>query len=132
MPNSKNFKNKLWWYLPEYVDRWRVIPRLLMGGYVYFLYTVIMWFIGLPAPTLEQAGFASAIVTIGAGWFQIYIGSAPKMTSELLNHRINVNSNFDRSLPVTMNEPKEFNNPLEFEENICKQCGIDLNDTSRK
>ena len=125
MPDSKNFKNKLWWYLPEYVDRWRVIPRLLMGGYVYFLYTVIMWFIGLPDPSATQAAFASAIVTIGAGWFQIYIGSAPRMTPELLNYKINSESGSNRLPPVIIDDESGSNI------NICKHCGIDLNETSR-
>jgi len=92
-----NFRNKVWWYLPDYFDRWRVFPRLFISIYIYLLWTLVMWFMGLPDPSISQAGMVSAIVGVGAAWFQIYVGGAPKMSSNDLNTKIEADQQvFDR------------------------------------
>ena len=57
------------------VDKWRVIPRLLMLLYAIAFYQGMTWFMGLENPTLEQAGFVSTLVGAGAAWFGLYVGS---------------------------------------------------------
>jgi hypothetical protein len=54
------------------VDSWRIFPRVFITTYIYLLYYSAMWFMGLPAPTLEQAGLISVIVGAGAAWFGLY------------------------------------------------------------
>ena len=57
------------------VDKWRVIPRLLMLLYCIAFYQGMTWFMELENPTLEQAGFVSTLVGAGAAWFGLYVGS---------------------------------------------------------
>lgn len=63
------------WLLPEYINKWRLIPRALILFYMYLAFTTAMWFMGIPDPTAAQAGFASAIIGAGAAWFGLYVNS---------------------------------------------------------
>ena len=60
----------------ERIDRWRIIPRLLMLLYGIAFYKCMVWFMELPEPTLEQSGLVSIIVGAGAAWFGLYAGTA--------------------------------------------------------
>lgn len=66
----------------ETVDAWRLFPRAFIIFYFWMTYTTVMWFIGLPAPTLEQAGFASAVIGAGAAWFGLYVNTRPKANDQ--------------------------------------------------
>ena len=59
----------------ERIDRWRVVPRVLMLLYGLAFYRGMNWFMELENPTLEQAGFVSTLVGAGAAWFGLYVGS---------------------------------------------------------
>jgi hypothetical protein len=54
------------------VDSWRIFPRVFITTYIYLLYMSATWFMGLEAPTMEQAGLISVIVGAGAAWFGLY------------------------------------------------------------
>jgi hypothetical protein len=41
--------------------------------YLYCNYSVIVWFMELPAPSMEQAGFASTFAATAAAWFKFYV-----------------------------------------------------------
>tara|TARA_Y100001956_G_scaffold82945_1_gene107133 strand:- start:9214 stop:9477 length:264 start_codon:yes stop_codon:yes gene_type:complete len=56
-------------------NEWRPIPRLLVGLYIYLFYKVTMWFMGIPDPTMAQAGFISTIVGSAAAIFGLYVNS---------------------------------------------------------
>ncbi|CAL9982030.1 hypothetical protein VPHD51_0141 [Vibrio phage D51] len=56
-------------------NEWRPIPRLLVGLYIYLFYQVTMWFMGIPDPTMAQAGFISTIVGSAAAIFGLYVNS---------------------------------------------------------
>lgn len=60
---------------PELLNRWRVIPRLLILTYMLVFYQTTQWFMSLPDPNNAQAGFVSAIVGAGAAWFGLYVNS---------------------------------------------------------
>ena len=60
------------------VDKWRIVPRLLMILYGIAFYQCMTWFMGLDDPTLAQAGFVSTTVGAGAAWFVLYVGSGKK------------------------------------------------------
>ena len=49
------------------LDKFRVIPRLIMIAYIYAFYSATVWFMALPDPTTAQAAFISTIVGAGAG-----------------------------------------------------------------
>ncbi len=58
---------------PEWLDKWRIWPRLIITLYGYAFYKTTTWFMDLPDPTNAQAGFVSVIVGAGAGFFGIYV-----------------------------------------------------------
>ena len=56
------------------LDKFRVIPRLIMLAYIYSFYQSTTWFMALPEPTNAQAAFISTIVGAGAAFFGLYVG----------------------------------------------------------
>ena len=62
------------------IDSWRIFPRVFISTYIYLLYYSAMWFMGLPAPTMEQAGLISVIVGAGAAWFGLYANTGSSKT----------------------------------------------------
>ncbi len=54
---------------------YRVFPRSFSVFYLYCSYQVTTWFISLPVPSMEQAGFASAFAATAAAWFKFYVES---------------------------------------------------------
>lgn len=63
--------------IPEMLDNWRVVPRLLITLYGLAFYQTVAWFMQLPDPNNAQAGFVSVIVGAGAAWFGLYVNSGP-------------------------------------------------------
>ena len=61
--------------IPEMLDNWRVIPRLLIFMYAVVFYQTMNWFMLLENPNNAQAGFVSVIVGAGAAWFGLYVNS---------------------------------------------------------
>ena len=70
-----SFKNIIKHEIPETMDNWRLIPRLLIFLYGIVFYQTMQWFMGLPDPNNAQAGFVSVIVGAGAAWFGLYVNS---------------------------------------------------------
>lgn len=64
---------------PELINRWRVIPRIAMFFYFALAWKTSTWFMSLPDPSAEQAGFAGAIVTAAAVWFGFYVNSGASL-----------------------------------------------------
>ena len=71
-------KYKKWGDLAHAVDQWRIFPRIFITTYIYLLYKVVMWYMALPSPTMEQSGLVSIVVGAGAAWFGLYTGSSKK------------------------------------------------------
>ena len=57
-----------------HMDRFRMIPRLIMLAYIYAFYSATVWFMALSDPTNAQAAFISTIVGAGAAFFGLYVG----------------------------------------------------------
>ena len=58
------------------IVQWRIFPRVFISTYIYLLYKVVMWYMALEAPTMEQSGLVSVVVGAGAAWFGLYTGSS--------------------------------------------------------
>ena len=56
------------------LDKFRVIPRMVMLAYIFAFYKSVTWFMQLPDPTNSQAMFISTIVGAGAAFFGLYVG----------------------------------------------------------
>ena len=65
-------------HLARAVDSWRIFPRIFITTYIYLLYKVVVWYMELPSPTMEQSGLVSIVVGAGAAWFGLYTGSRAK------------------------------------------------------
>jgi len=65
-------------HLARAVDAWRIFPRIFITTYIYLLYKVVIWYMDLPNPTMEQSGLVSIVVGAGAAWFGLYTGSRAK------------------------------------------------------
>ena len=65
-------------HLARAVDAWRIFPSVFITTYIYLLYKVVVWYMELPTPTMEQSGLVSIVVGAGAAWFGLYTGSRAK------------------------------------------------------
>tara|TARA_S200002703_G_scaffold151791_1_gene151551 strand:+ start:747 stop:947 length:201 start_codon:yes stop_codon:yes gene_type:complete len=63
---------------PEELDKWRVVPRLLMLAMLIMTYRVVEWFMGISTPTLEQAGLVSVMTGALTGAFGLFLGTGKK------------------------------------------------------
>lgn len=63
---------------PETLDQWRLLPRILMFTMIVMTYRVVEWFMGLPDPSLEQAGLVSVMTGALTGAFGLFLGSGKK------------------------------------------------------
>ena len=64
--------------LARAVDSWRIFPRIFITTYIFLLYKVVIWYMDIPSPTMEQSGLVSIVVGAGAAWFGLYTGSRAK------------------------------------------------------
>lgn len=64
---------------PELVNRWRIIPRLMLLLYGYLFYRVIEWFMALPDPNNAQSAFVSVMVGAAATFFGLYVNSGASL-----------------------------------------------------
>ena len=46
---------------PEFVNKWRIFPRLLLAAFVYLWAESTMWFMSIPEPNTAQGVFISAV-----------------------------------------------------------------------
>nr|BAR25631.1 hypothetical protein [uncultured Mediterranean phage uvMED]BAR25640.1 hypothetical protein [uncultured Mediterranean phage uvMED] len=63
---------------PEGLDRWRILPRVLMFAMMVMTYRVVEWFMDLPDPNFEQASLVSVMTGSLTGAFGLYLGSGKK------------------------------------------------------
>jgi len=73
---------------PEWLDKWRIWPRMIITLYGIAFYRTTEWFMAIPPDqvTNAQAGFVSVIVGAGAGFFGIYVNGKNTHT---INHTTN-------------------------------------------
>jgi len=57
------------------LNDFRVVPRLIVGGYSVMLYQVTIWFMTLDVPNLEQAGMLGVVYGIAGMICKFYISS---------------------------------------------------------
>ena len=77
-------RNSIWWYAPEYFSRWRLFPRAFISMYIYLLYKVVTWFMGLEDPDMEQSSdLFLVVVGAGAAWFGLLCNSTSSKFEEV-------------------------------------------------
>ena len=89
--SSKN-KYQSWIDMARAVDAWRIFPRVFITTYIYLLYKVVIWYMELPNPTMEQSGLVSIVVGAGAAWFGLYVngGKSRVEVSSKVEQRENI------------------------------------------
>ena len=62
------------------LDKWRIIPRLLMISMMVMTYRVVEWFMDIPSDQVSMGQSALVSVMTGAltGSFGLYLGSGKK------------------------------------------------------
>jgi len=50
--------------IAELVDALRVVPRIMLMGYSVLVWSVVDWFMGIPAPTSQHTALVVAVVGI--------------------------------------------------------------------
>ncbi|MEL0014045.1 MAG: hypothetical protein VW715_02475 [Rhodospirillales bacterium] len=59
---------------PEELNRWRIVPRLLMLAMLVMTYRVVEWFMTLSEPSAEQAALVSVMTGALTGAFGLFLG----------------------------------------------------------
>jgi hypothetical protein len=59
---------------PEELNRWRIVPRLLMLAMLVMTYRVVEWFMTLSDPSAEQAALVSVMTGALTGAFGLFLG----------------------------------------------------------
>lgn len=74
---------------PEKFNAWRVFPRILCLLYASITWQVVVWFLGLDAPTAEQSAFALTTTASSAAWFKFYVesGGSHKRGEDVDSHQ---------------------------------------------
>ena len=57
------------------LDDLRIIPRVLIGFYMYLVMIVSTWYMALPDPSAPQATFISIVFGASAAWFGLYVNT---------------------------------------------------------
>lgn len=79
---------------PEWLDKWRIWPRMIITLYGIAFYRTTEWFMDLQDPTNAQAGFVSVVVGAGAGFYGIYVNG--KSSANPASPSASINSESDR------------------------------------
>lgn len=64
---------------PETLNKYRIVPRIIVTLYGYVFWCVATWFMSLPDPTAPQAAFVSTIVGASAAFFGLYVNSGASL-----------------------------------------------------
>ncbi len=81
----------------EWIDAWRLVPRVICAGYAWVTYTVIKWYMNLKpevlencnvellkdvcviqAPSTQHAALVTAVIGIAAAMFAFYANTGKK------------------------------------------------------
>ena len=65
-------------HLARAIVAWRIFPRVFITTYIFLLYKVVIWYMALGNPSMEQSGLVSIVVGAGAAWFGLYTGTSKK------------------------------------------------------
>ena len=69
---------KVYLSIAEAIDAFRLIPRLLVGGYAWLVYKVVMWYMALPDPTTQHAALVTTVVSMAAAIIGLYSSTGRK------------------------------------------------------
>lgn len=64
---------------PELINKWRIIPRVIVVLYGYTFWQIVEWFMALPEPSNTQAMFVSTVVGAAAAFFGFYVNSGSSL-----------------------------------------------------
>lgn len=61
--------------IAEAIDRFRIVPRLMVAGYGWLMWDAAQWFMALPDPSGPQSAFVGTLAGMGTGIFAFYVNS---------------------------------------------------------
>ena len=59
--------------IAQCLNRLRVVPRFIVGGYGYLIWVVAQWYMSLPDPNTQQAALITTLVGISVPVFGFYM-----------------------------------------------------------
>ena len=72
---NKDSKVSWWELLPQYINDYRIFPRIFIILYGWMTYSTFNWFFALEDPSHAQSNIVIAVVSAGAVWFGLYVNS---------------------------------------------------------
>jgi len=76
----------------ELLDTYRILPRVFVGGFGYLMYMVTVWYMGLDAPSTQQAALLTTIYGAATGFFGFYISTGTKWDKNFIPWRKSTDS----------------------------------------
>lgn len=64
--------------MTDFIDRHKVLRRLMTIMFMIMSWRCAEWFMGLPEPSAVQAGFSATVMGAMTGAFAIWMGSETK------------------------------------------------------
>lgn len=61
--------------LPEWINKFRIFPRIFIGVYIYMFYEVVQWAMSVEDLSNAQSILVSVVVGAGSAWFGLYVNS---------------------------------------------------------
>ena len=77
--------------MAELIDAWRIVPRMIIFGYCYYVWDVTQWFMGLENPNTQQAALISTIIGVAGIVFGLYTNSGRKWDAFTFWNKPNIN-----------------------------------------
>ena len=73
---------------PEALDKWKILPRLMMTALTVMSFRVVEWFMDLPDPSIQQSGLVSVCLGALTGAFAVWMGGESKSNSSNSNSSV--------------------------------------------
>ncbi len=67
-----------WLIAARLIDRFRLIPRLMVAGYGWLMWDVVDRFMAEPDPPNSKAAVVTALIGAGAAVFNFYVNSGER------------------------------------------------------
>ena len=73
---------------PEALDKWKILPRLMMTALTIMSFRVVEWFMNLPDTSIQQSGLVSVCLGALTGAFAVWMGGESKSNSSASNSSV--------------------------------------------
>ena len=65
---------------PTFLDEWKVLPRIAFFAQIVLSWKVVIWYMDLADPSVQQSGLVSVVMGAMTGSFAVWMGKEAKTT----------------------------------------------------